>query len=48
MNSMNTNDDDIDDLEGSRDTQEEDMDYGLLTSPNQDTDDFSASWADQC
>jgi len=48
MNSMNTNDDEIDDLEGSGDTQEEDMDYGLLTSPNQDTDDFSASWADQC
>jgi len=50
MNSiMVSNEDDNDDLEESENTQEEEMDYGLLTSPNPtDTDEFSASWADQC
>jgi len=44
-----SNEDDNDDLEESENTQEEEMDYGLLTSPNPtDTDEFSASWADQC
>jgi hypothetical protein len=39
---------DNEEVEGSGTTQEEDMDYGLLASPaRSDTDDFSASWADQ-
>ena len=47
MDAITVSNEEEEDVERSEETQEE-MDFGLLTSPAQsDTEDFSESWADQ-